>query len=61
MSTHNISSNEYPQNMFLLRNKKNISTFRLKKAPYIELIKILQKRMCNDLCTIMGKPALFRA
>ena len=26
------SSNEYPQHMFLWRNKKNISTFGLKKS-----------------------------
>ena len=28
------TSNEYPQHMFLLRNKKNISSFRMKKVPY---------------------------
>ena len=27
------ASNEYPQHMFLWRNKKNIDTFGLKKAP----------------------------
>ena len=31
------ASNEYPQHMFLLRNKKDISIFRLKKAPYLLL------------------------
>ena len=29
--------NEYPQHMFLQRNKKNINAFGLKKAPLIEL------------------------
>ena len=28
------ASNEYPQHMFLLGNKKNISSFRMKKVPY---------------------------
>ena len=43
MSTHNIcfrrggASNEYPQHMFSSKNKKNIDTFLLKKAPYQEL------------------------
>ena len=32
------TSNEYPQHMFLCRNKKNGSTFRLKKKlPYLEV------------------------
>ena len=31
------ASNEYPQHMFSLGNKKNIDTFWLKKAPYQEL------------------------
>ena len=31
------ASNEYPQHMFLLRNKKNISTFLLKKMHYLEI------------------------
>ena len=31
------SSNEYPQHMFLLRNKKDIITFRMKKVPYLLL------------------------
>ena len=31
------ASNEYPQNMFLLRNKRTKDTFWLKKAPYQEL------------------------
>ena len=31
------ASNEYPQHIFLSRNKKNIDTFWLKKAPYQEL------------------------
>ena len=31
-------SNEYPQRIFLWRNKKNINNFRLKKAPYLELL-----------------------
>ena len=31
------ASNEYPQHMYSSRNKKNIDTFWLKKAPYQEL------------------------
>ena len=31
------ASNEYPQHMFLLRNKKDISIFWMKKAPYLLL------------------------
>ena len=31
------ASNEYPHHMFLSRNKKNIDTFWLEKAPYQEL------------------------
>ena len=31
------TSNEYPQDMFLLRNKKDISSFRMKKVPYLLL------------------------
>ena len=34
---HRGASNEYPQHMFLLCNKKNIDTSMLKKAPYQEL------------------------
>ena len=30
---HRGASNEYPQHMFLCRNKKNISIFRMKKTP----------------------------
>ena len=35
------ASNEYPQHMFSSRNKKNIDTFWLKKAPYQELCIII--------------------
>ena len=31
------ASNKYPKHMFLLRNKKVISIFRMKKAPYLLL------------------------
>ena len=31
------ASNEYPQDMFSWRNKKDISIFRMKKAPYLLL------------------------
>ena len=34
---HRGTSNEYPQHTFSSRNKKNINTFWLKKAPYQEL------------------------
>ena len=32
------ASNEYPQHMFLLRNKKDISIFPMKKVPYLLLV-----------------------
>ena len=35
------ASNEYPQHMFLLRNKKDISIFWMKKAPYLVLWEIV--------------------
>ena len=31
------ASNEYPQHMFSWRNKKDISIFSMKKAPYLLL------------------------
>ena len=31
------ASNEYPRHMFSWRNKKDISIFRMKKAPYLLL------------------------
>ena len=31
------TSNEYPQYMFLLRNKKDISSFQMKNVPYLLL------------------------
>ena len=34
---HRGTSNEYPQHMFLLRNKKDITIFRMKKVPYLLL------------------------
>ena len=34
---HRSASNEYPQHMFLCKNKKNICIFWMKKAPYLEL------------------------
>ena len=33
-----ISTTEYPYHIFSCRNKKNIGTFRMKKAPYLELL-----------------------
>ena len=30
-----MASNEYPRHMFSLRNKNDISIFRMKKAPYL--------------------------
>ena len=36
------ASNEYPQHMFLSRNKKNVAIFWLKNAPYQELCKVAQ-------------------
>ena len=37
------ASNEYPQHMFSSRNKKEISSFRMKKVPYLLLCGSLQK------------------
>ena len=37
------ASNEYPQHMFSWTNKKDISIFRMKKAPYLLLCLILNK------------------
>ena len=34
---HSGAFNEYPQHMFWLRNKNDISIFRMKKAPYLFL------------------------
>ena len=31
------TSNEYPQHMFSLRNKKDVSIFQMKKVPYLLL------------------------
>ena len=39
---HQGTSNEYPQLMFLWRNKKDISIFWLKKAPYL----LLWSKLC---------------
>ena len=36
MGTH-LNSNEYPQHMFSCRKNKNIHTFWLKKAAYLEV------------------------
>ena len=38
------ASNEYPQHMFSSRNKKDISIFRMKKAPY--LLPCFSVRIC---------------
>ena len=38
---HQGASNEYPQHMFSWSNKKDISIFRMKKAPYLLLCKIV--------------------
>ena len=37
VGTRRGASNEYPQYMFLLRNKKDISIFRMEKVPYLLL------------------------
>ena len=34
---HRGASNEYPQHMFSWRNKKDISIFRMKKAPSVAM------------------------
>ena len=39
------TSNEYPQHMFLWRNKKNINTFGLKKGPKLVLVKSWEIRI----------------
>ena len=41
------ASNEYPQHMFLLRNKKDISIFRMKKAPYLLLCIFFTNNYCS--------------
>ena len=43
------ASNEYPQYMFSSRNKKNIDTFWLKKAPYEELCIFASKHLVGTL------------
>ena len=40
------ASNEYPQHMFSWRNKKDISIFRMKKAPYLLLWSLY---VCHDV------------
>ena len=40
MSGYSLEGNEYPQHMFLWRNKKNINTFWLKNTFYLELWKV---------------------
>ena len=40
------ASHEYPQYMFLLRNKKDISFFQMKKEPYLLL--------CHNICFYGG-------
>ena len=47
------ASNEYPQHMFLLRNKKNIDTFWLKNVPYQELCKFLDF-MYGEMLRVSG-------
>ena len=43
----------YPQSMFLLRNKKAISIFRMKKAPYLLLCYCLEDPLrINRKCSI---------
>ena len=48
------ASNEYPQHMFLLRNKKDISIFRMKKAPYLLLC--IFKECYRTLCIRTDRP-----
>ena len=43
------ASNEYPQHMFLSRNKKDIRIFRMKKAPYL-LLWIIQSQQSLLYC-----------
>ena len=54
---HRGASNEYPQYMFLLRNKKDISIFWMKNAPYLLLWK--SKRVYMDVFSIT-KTRLFK-
>ena len=42
------TSNEYPQYMLLWRNKKNISIFRLKNVPYLELRRYCAPELDSD-------------
>ena len=43
------ASNEYPQHMFSLRKKKDISIFRMKKAPYLLLCStmVIKLKVCS--------------
>ena len=52
------ASNEYPQNMFSLRNKKNIGIFQLKKAPYLLLWFIAQSLSVAHLTADSGVTSL---
>ena len=52
------ASNEYPQRMFSWRNKKDISIFRMKNAPYLLLcltIKLYSLLMCLKTAGLRGK------
>ena len=46
------ASNEYPQHMFLLRNKKDISIFQTKTAPYLLL------HVCNQTVNVQADLSL---
>ena len=49
------ASNEYPQHIFLLRNKKDISIFRMKKkAPYLLLYPYFSKTTIKTTCLKIG-------
>ena len=41
------ASNEYPQHMYSLRNKKDISIFRMKKVPYLFLCALFVIKYLN--------------
>ena len=56
-SQKRLTSNEYPHSMFSWRNKKNISTFRVKKAAYLELCvhEGVIKVTCSSFRIMMAK------
>ena len=49
------ASNEYPQHMLSLRNKKDISSFPMKKVPYLLLCILLRQLVFSNSGRSSGK------